>query len=230
MWSTIICSGKYFTRNHRGRTSISQKHLSGTGYTVEALDAYNSTAASSTVASISSPTLPDSEASCTYFSGIDCAIDCILASEKSAIPATKAMIMSAKIMMSTQFATNDKLIPAGTGSASTTETAQEHDRQLTREGIIAAVICEPVAFNWLIGTILIVFYRRGTRVRGLKRNSQGYSNAELDSRPLQPHFAKIDDLGMYQNWGLQMCMSFQLIVTRISAQNRKEEVFFHEIG
>ncbi|KAF5874839.1 uncharacterized protein Bfra_003288 [Botrytis fragariae] len=156
------------------------------------------------VASIPSPTMPDSEAPCTYSSGIDCAVDLILASEISAIPATKAMIMSAKIIMSTQFATNDKLIQAGTGSASTTETAQKHDHQLTREERIVDAICEPVAFNCLIGTMLIVSYRRGIRARGLKRSSQGYSNAELKSRPRQSHFAKIDDPRMYQNWGLQM--------------------------
>ncbi|TGO41586.1 hypothetical protein BHYA_0019g00150 [Botrytis hyacinthi] len=176
-----------------------QEYLICTGYTVETLDV-KSPATSSIVVSISNPTLPDREASCTYSSGINRAVDLILVSEMSAIPATKAMNTSAKIMMSTQFATNDRLILAGSGSVSTTETAQEYDRQLTREERIAAFICEPMAFNWFIGMILIVFYWRGTRGRGLKRSSQGFSNAELDFRPLQLHFTKIDDLGMYQNW------------------------------
>ncbi|TGO71901.1 hypothetical protein BELL_0515g00020 [Botrytis elliptica] len=95
-----------------------KKKLAGAHYTVEALDV-NSSTASSVVASISSPTMPDNE-----------------------------------------FATNDELITAVTGRASTTESAQGYDRrQLTRGERFGAVICEPVAFNWLIGMILVFFCR-----------------------------------------------------------------------
>lgn len=51
---------------------------------------------SSIAVTISNLTLPDSEASCTYSSGIDCAVDLILASEVSANPAAKVMAMLAE--------------------------------------------------------------------------------------------------------------------------------------